>query len=408
MAKSAPSAGGLAQALRQHGAAYLANHALSTPQAKAWRAILACRTAALGGQQLACEACGHSHWQYHSCRNRHCPTCGSRAKDAWLQGRLAEVLNVPYAHLVFTLPHSLNGLYAVHPRWVIDTLFACTAQTLAQFAANPRWMGVAGGVPAFSLVLHSWTQDLRQHVHVHAVMACGVLGQGELGGDRWHTPVRKPDFLFPVQALSRVFRGKFMAALKAAHEAGQLPRDRQGDQASWCQRQRQLYQHDWVVYAKTPLGGPAAVLAYLSRYTHRTAIGNERIRQVSAQEVVFTVRSDSAGGKRTVRLGGAEFVRRFLLHVLPTGIKRIRHHGVLASACKAHKLAAARRALQMPRANQQAAESAQAFMARVAAIDVAVCPCCKRGRLRVVATLAGCKHLPMPEAAPKPRSRGPP
>ena len=313
----------------------------------------------------------------------------------------------------------MNGLYAVHPRWVIDTLFACTAQTLLEFAANPRWMGVSGGVPAFSLVLHTWTQDLRQHVHLHAVMACGVLGQdddsgsgGDGAGSRWHTPVRKPDFLFPGQALSSVFRGKYMAALKAAHVAGQLPRDRQGDQAGWCQRQRQLYRHDWVVYAKTPLGGPAQVLEYLSRYTHRTAIGNERIRKVSANEVVFTVRADDHGGKRRLRLGGAEFVRRFLLHVLPTGIKRIRHYGVLASACKAHKLAAARQALQMPCANRQATGSARAFMARVAATDVAVCPCCKRGRLRVVATLAGLQRLPMPGAEPvattKPSSRGPP
>lgn len=145
----------LAQVLRQHGAAYLATHTLSTRQAKAWRAIVACRTAALGGQQLACNACGHSHWQYHSCRNRHCPQCGARAKDAWLQGRLAEVLNVTYTHLVFTLPHSLNALYAFHPRWAIDTLFACTAQTLGEFAANPRWMGMAQGTPAFSLVLHT-------------------------------------------------------------------------------------------------------------------------------------------------------------------------------------------------------------------------------------------------------------
>ena len=183
-----------------------------------------------------------------------------RAKDAWLQGRLAEVLPVPYCHLVFTLPHSLNGLYGAHPRWVIDTLFACTAQTLAEFAANPRWMGAAGGTPAFSLVLHTWTQDLRRHIHLHAVMACGVLGQDGDGCGRWHTPVRKPDFLFPVEALSPVLRGKFLAALAAAHQAGQLERDPQGGDGPWRNRQRQLYQHDWVVYAKTPLAGPAAVL----------------------------------------------------------------------------------------------------------------------------------------------------
>ena len=391
----------LADALRQFGAAYLATHLLSTPQAKAWRGIVACRTAALGGQQLACDACGHSHWQYHSCRNRHCPQCGARAKDAGL-------LPVPYAHLVFTLPHSLNALYGAHPRWVIDTLFACTAQTLAEFAANPKWMGVAasvnGGTPAFSLVLHTWTQDLRCHIHLHAVMACGALG---LDG-QWHTPTRKPDFLFAVHALPKVFRGKFMAALAAAHQSGPIERDPQGQQAAWRDRQRQLYKHDWVVYAKTPLGGPAQVLEYLSRYTHRTAISNERIRAVRTDEVVFTVRCDAKGGKRLERLQGTEFVRRFMLHVLPTGIKRIRHYGVLASSCKGVKLCAARLALQMPVPNPQAMESAQAFMARVAQIDVLLCPVCRQGRLHITAVLAGQGRLPVPAGTVSPQSRGTP
>ena len=408
MATVAPS---VAQVLRQHGAAYLASHTLSTPQAKAWRGIVACRTAALGGQQLACDACGHSHWQYHSCRNRHCPQCGARAKDAWLQGRLAEVLPVPYAHLVFTLPHSLNALYGAHPRWVIDTLFACTAQTLSEFAANPKWMGGAGqggGKPAFSLVLHTWTQDLATHIHLHAVMACGVLSQD----GKWQTPARKPDFLFPVHALSKVFRGKFMAALAQGHKGEQLGRDPQGEDAAWRERQRQLYQHDWVVYAKTPLGGPAQVLEYLSRYTHRTAIGNQRIRAVTEQSVVFSVRADDKGGKRHVRLGGAEFVRRFLLHVLPTGIKRIRHYGVLASACKAQKLAQAREALQMPTPNPVAIESAGEFLQRVARMDAQQCPCCGRGRLRTVAVLRSPTRLPAPGAVdparPAALCRGPP
>jgi hypothetical protein len=394
----------LADALRQFGATYLATHVLSTPQAKAWRGIVACRTPALGGQRLDCDTCGHSHWQYHSCRNRHCPQCGMRAKDAWLQGRLAEVLDVPYAHLVFTLPHSLNALYGAHPRWVIDTLFACTAQTLSEFAANPKWMGATGGTPAFSLVLHTWTQDLQRHIHLHAVMACGVLDKQ----DQWHSPVRKPDFLFPVQALSKVFRGKFMQALAAAHRNGQIERDPQSQNAAWQTRQQQLYKHDWVVYAKTPLGGPAQVLEYLSRYTHRTAISNERIRAISTQEVVFTVRADDKGGKRRVRLDGAEFVRRFLLHVLPTGIKRIRHYGVLASGCKSYKLSAARLALQMPAANARAMESAQGFMARVARLDVSLCPCCKIGRLHVTAVLPGQARLPTPAGVVAQQSRGPP
>jgi non-ribosomal peptide synthetase component F len=231
---------------------------------------------------------------------------------------LADVLPVPYAHLVFTLPHSLNALYGAHPRWVIDTLFASAAQTLSEFAANPRWMGTEKGTPAFSLVLHTWTQDLRRHLHVHAVMACGVLG----AGGQWHTPTRKPDFLFPVQALSKVFRAKFMQAFVQARAQADLPRDPCQASSDWRNRQHQLYKHQWVVYTKTPLGGPAQVLDYLSRYTHRTAIGNERIKATTAAEVVFTVRADDKGGKRRVRLPGAEFIGRFLAHVLPTGIKR--------------------------------------------------------------------------------------
>ena len=395
----------LADALRQHGPAYLAKHLLSTPQAKAWRGIVACRTAALGGQHLACDACGHSHWQYHSCRNRHCPQCGARAKDAWLQGRLAEVLPVPYAHLVFTLPHSLNALYGAHPRWVIDTLFACAAKTLTEFAANPRWMRVADGQPAFSLVLHTWTQELTLHLHVHAVMACGVLAQD----GRWSAPARKADFLFPVRALSQVYRGKFMTALAAARKDDSIKDDPQAEPAAWAQRQRQLYKHDWVVYAKTPLGGPAQVLEYLSRYTHRTAIGNQRIKAVMAREVVFSARADSKGGKRTVRLAGAEFVRRFLQHVLPTGLKRIRHYGVLASACKSQKLARARKALAMPAPKPPALESATHFLRRVSSIEAAQCPHCKVGTLRVLETLTGRGRLPAPLGqAPRASCRGPP
>ena len=394
----------LADVLRQHGPAYLTKHTLNTPQAKAWRGIVACRTAALGGQQMACNACEYRHWQYHSCRNRHCPQCGARAKDTWLQGRLAEVLTVPYAHLVFTLPHDLNGLYSVHTRWVIDTLFTCTAQTLQEFAANGKWMKHADGTPAFSLVLHTWTQDLQRHVHLHAVMACGVLAKD----GHWVTPARKPDFLFPVHALSKVFRGKFMAALAIAHKNGQIEHDPQSQDATWRARHRQLYKHDWVVYAKTPLGGPAQVLEYLSRYTHRTAISNERIRSVSKNEVAFMVRANDKGAKRLERLDGAEFVRRFLMHVLPSGIKRIRHYGILASACKKIKLNAARLALQMPDIDLQAVESAQGFMARVARIDVLQCPHCKLGALHVVATLAGGAQLPSPGSMITTQNRGPP
>jgi hypothetical protein len=265
-------------------------------------------------------------------------------------------------------------------------------------------MGAGNATAAFSLVLHTWTQDLRLHIHVHAVMACGVLDQE----GQWHAPVRQPDFLFPVHALSKVFRGKFVAALIRARHQGDIEHDPQGGSKAWCERQRQLYKHDWVVYAKAPLGGPAQVLEYLSRYTHRTATSNERIRAINSEEVAFTVRANDQGGKRLVRLQGQEFVRRFLWHILPTGIKRIRHYGVLAPGCKGIKLSAARAALQMPPSSPQAMESAQGFMARVAKMDVGLCPCCRLGRLQVVAVLQGQARLPAPTCAVAPHSRGPP
>jgi hypothetical protein len=327
---------------------------------------------------------------------------------------LAEVLNVPYAHLVFTLPHKLHSLYRSHPRWVIDTLFACTARTLNEFAANPRWMGVRGGQGAFSLVLHTWGQDLRQHLHLHAVMACGVLSPD----GRWALPSRKPDFLFPVHALSSVFRAHFMAALKglagSRAELDEAKRDPKRDPNLTAEGRRALYRHHWVVYAKTPLGGPAQVLDYLSRYTHRTAIGNERIKAISNKdEVVFSVRADAHGGKRRVTLAGDEFIRRFMLHILPSGIQRIRHYGVLANGCKKTQLARARQALNQPAPNPSAQEAAQDFMARVARIDVLRCPQCQHGPLRVVERLGGAKRLPLP-GAPVPtfllagQARGPP
>ncbi len=199
-----------------------------------------------------------------------------------------------------------------------------------------------------------------------------------------------------------------LAKQSRAHHHGDIGHDPQGDAKAWCARQHQLYKHDWVVYAQTPLGGSAQILEYLSRYTHRTAIGNERIRAVSDQEVAFTVRANDQGGKRVLRLQGDEFVRRFLLHVLPIGIKCIRHYGVQASSCKGVKLNAARQALQMPLPHPQAMRSAQGFMARVAQMDVGVCPCCKIGRLHVSAVLPGSTRLPTPTCVVWPQGRGTP
>jgi hypothetical protein len=394
----------LAQVFETFGAEYLNTHGVSAPQAKVVRAVRNCRTAALGGHCLACDDCGQREYVYHSCRNRHCPTCQTRAKEDWTRRRIAELLPAPYAHLVFTLPHALNDLTAVHDRWVYDTLLVVVAETLLEFAGNPRWLGAE---PAFTAILHTWTQDLRRHVHVHVLIACGGL---DPAGD-WVEPKRDPRFLFPVHALSRVFRAKFLDALDTARRSGTLPRDPAVEPHAWSLRRKALLKHDWVVYAKAPLGGPAKVLEYLSRYTHRTAISNERIVAIREDEVLLRVRADESGGTRVIRLPGPIFLGRFLQHVLPPGFKRIRHYGLLAAAHKRERLGQARQALQAPEPSLPAVEAAADFLRRVAQRDIACCPRCGQRTLRVVAVLLpDCAAVmrPYPALAPPPTCRGPP
>ena len=384
--------GGLAEVLRRHGPRYLATHDLSAAKAKVWRAILGCRTAALGGHVETCDACGTTRHVYHSCRNRHCPQCQTRAKEAWLVQRRRELLPVPYFHLVFTLPHDLNGLIGLAPRAIYETLFGAVAATLTEFAANPRWLG---GTPAFSLVLHTWKQDLGRHVHVHALVAGGALtASGE-----WRSSKR--GFLFPVQALSRVFRGKFVAALKAGRTSGPLAAAT-ADADAWRRLLARLHAHAWVVYARQPLGGPAQVLEYLGRYTHRVAISNERIVGVDDREVRFRVRAEASGHtRRTLAVPAQTFIDRFLLHVLPKGFKRIRHYGLLGPAGKAVKLARARAALSVPAPDPVIVESVAAFLRRIDRAAWARCPHCGQGAFVPTAAIA-----PIPLHVPF--SRGPP
>jgi site-specific recombinase XerD len=371
----------LAQVCLTFGAESLDGHGVSSPQVKVLRAVLDCRTPALGGHCLACEDCGQRESVYHSCRNRHCPTCQTRAKDAWTRQRLIELLPVPYGHLVFTLPHALNSLTAAHPRWVYDTLMHTVAATLTEFAAHPRWWSAE---PAFTAVLQTWTQDLRRHVHLHVLIACGGLDQH----GNWVEPKRNNRFLVPVHALSRVFRAQFHDALDAARQAGKLPRDPAAAAKDFAERRRNLLKHDGVVYAKTPLGGPAEVLGSLSRYTHRTAVSNERIVAIRDGHVLLRVRADDQGGQRVIRIHGPAFIGRFLQQVLPPGFKRIRHFGLLSSAHQRDRLGLARAALQAPQPSPPALEAAGDFMRRVAKQEIDRCPGCGQGRLRVVAVLS--------------------
>ena len=391
MVRAAPRVG-LAEVLRRHGPAYLAAHPLSVAKAKVWRAILACRTAALGGHLELCDACGTTRHVYHSCRNRHCPLCQTRAKEAWLAARRREVLPVPYFHLVFTLPHDLNGLIGQCPRALYEMLFGAVSATLTEFAANPRWLG---GMAAFTLVLHTWKQDLGRHVHAHALMAGGAL---RMDG-QW--VAAKRGFLFPVKALSKVFRVKFVAALRAARQGGKL-NEAQLVEHTWRDLLACVHKHDWVVYAKEPLGGPEQVLDYLGRYTHRVAISNERILGIGAGTVSVRVRDSAHGNrKRTLRLPAQTFIERFLLHVLPKGFKRIRHYGLIGPAHKTTRLAAARAALDAPAPDPLLVESVETFMRRIDQHQRLRCPHCGRGQFVPTAPIA-------PVPLPLLHLRGPP
>lgn len=361
------------------------------------RAIASCRTEAMGGHVAACEQCGVVHYCYHSCRNRHCPKCQTRAKEQWLERQRLQLLPVRYFHVVFTVPHELNALTQLNARSMYRLLFNVAAATLQSFADNPKWLG---GELGFTLVLHTWSQTLTQHPHVHGLVTGGALTPvGE-----WRSA--KPGFLFPVQALSRVFRAKYLDALNALRTKRQLKlTDLLQTDAQWKTALDALCKQAWVVYLKPPLAGPEQVLEYLARYTHRIAISNERLVSVTDQEVRFRYRPPRGSAtheKKTMRLSHDEFLRRFLLHVLPARFKRIRHYGLIANRNKEKNLAAARAVLHASAPMPNSAESAEAFLKRVSGRDPTRCRRCHHGTLIVIL------HLPPPTRLPDLRATGPP
>jgi len=384
----------VADIFRAHGAAYRRTHALARAPRRAMQAIETCRTAALGGHRETCDTCGAERIAYNSCRNRHCPKCQTLAKERWLAARRAELLPVEYFHVVFTLPHALNALAQGNPRVIYTLLFRAVAATLTTFGRDPRHLGGDLGGTA---ILHTWGQNLSQHLHLHCVVAGGALTQD---GARWIAA--PPGFLFPVRALARVFRGKYLQALHRAFTTGQLlfagSLASLADPEAFATWLRGLRQHDWVVYAKRPFAGPTQILEYLGRYTHRVAISNERL--VSHTDGVVRFRwKDYADGDRVkiMTLAAEEFIRRFLLHVVPGGFVRIRHFGFLANRTRRAKLARCRALLHQPPSPATAAiESAPALMLRLTGIDIERCPLCHQGRLHVTAILA-----PTPLATPR-------
>jgi hypothetical protein len=296
---------------------------------KVLTAIERCRTAAMGGHLDQCSGCGHRAISYNSCRNRHCPKCQSQACERWLEARRAELLPTPYAHVVFTLPHQLASLALQNKEVIYGLLFRASAQTLIEIASDARRLGAEIG---FFSVLHTWNQKLQHHPHVHCVVPAGGLSRDHT---RWVSP-RNPRFFLPVDVLSEVFRGKFLEGLRQAHASGHLRFH--GLLRGWSQPRlfrsliRQLSALRWVVYSKPPFGGPEQVLRYLGAYTHRVAISNRRLVHFQNDQVTFRWRDSAHKNKqRLLTLPVDEFLRRFLLHVLPRGFVRIRHFGFLAS-----------------------------------------------------------------------------
>jgi Putative transposase/Transposase zinc-binding domain len=355
---------------------------LTPEQRRTLNDLAACRTAALGGHVLECPECGHQQIAYNSCGNRHCPTCQATASARWLEARAAELLPVPYFHLVFTLPDALNPIALAHPRVVYDLLLRCAAETVLEVAANPDHLGARTGVLT---VLHTWGQTLQFHPHVHCVVPGGGLSE-----DRTCWVGSRRDFFLPVRVLSRVFRGKFLAGLRAASAAGRLRLSgRCGEEVAeeFERRVSAAVRTDWVVYAKPPFGGPEVVLKYLARYTHRVAISDGRLVDFEDGIVTFRYRDYAHGNrKRVMKLSASEFVRRFLLHVLPAGFVRIRRYGILSNRQHQADLARCRELLGGGAAAEPGPEEPVKVPEGAESITpTRICPCCGAGRMIVIA-----------------------
>ena len=354
---------------RNHGPAWRQTHAghVSLDQLKVMSAIERCRTAALGGHVARCEDCAYTTIAYNSCRNRHCPKCQGAAAREWLAAREADLLPVPYYHVVFTLPAAIADIAYQNKAVVYDLLFKASAETMLTIAADRRHLGARIGITS---VLHTWGSALTHHPHVHMIVPGGGISPD---GQRWVSC--RPGFFLPVRVLSRLFRRLFLDKLVAAHQAGRLSffgdNVHLADTASFAAFLAPLRKAEWVVYAKRPFGGPEAVLAYLSRYTHRVAIANSRLTAVDEQGVTFKWKDYRIEGRdryKCMTLATDEFIRRFLIHVLPSGFHRIRHYGLFAKSSCADNIARARELLAVAKPEAQPTTAADP--------SKPTCPCC--------------------------------
>jgi len=385
----------VADVLASFAARYRGRHAPSAEQERVLGELPLCRTAALGGHKLECDRCGHQEISYNSCRNRHCPRCQAAARAAWLAEREADLLDVPYFHVVFTLPHELAAVALQNQRLCYGLLFRAAARTLRTIAADPAHLGAEIG---FLAVLHTWTQTLLHHPHVHCVVPGGGISPDQ---SRWIAC--RDGFFLPVSVLSRLFRRLYLTGLHKAFTEGELALhgrlETLRDSQSWASLLARVRAKEWVVYAKPPFGGPVQVLKYLARYTHRVAISNARIVAIDGEHVRFLWKDRAHGGRsRCMTLPGIEFVRRFLLHVLPKGFVRIRHFGFLANRARETKLPLVRGLI----AARAAPNSTEAPAAEAPRSDLAVepspeaddrCPSCELGRMRRAGVIPPSREL---------------
>lgn len=385
----------VADIVRLYGDSYRQLYPVSPGQQQGLEAIAACRTAQLGGHVEQCAQCGFERYAYHSCRNRHCPKCQSFTKAQWVADRQADLLPVPYFHTVFTLPHALNALVLGNKRLLLGLLFTAASQTLLQFGRH-NLGGQLGGI----MVLHTWDQLLNVHFHVHCLVPGGALADA---GTRW-VPTH-PAFLFPVKALGTVFRAKFLEALEHARTIAALTfNDTTAVFATpqgFAHLLDQLSTTAWVVYAKAPFAGPAQVVDYLGRYTHRIALTNSRLIDVRDGHVCFTYRNRRNGDTlEQMTVDAHTFLHRFLLHVLPPGFVRLRHYGFLANRCKARTLPQCRQLLNhTPPPPPRQRLTVTQWMQQVVGVDLTQCPQCGARPLQ---------RRPIPAAALLPRPRSPP
>ncbi len=372
-------------------------HRLSAHQQRTLSAIERCRTSTLGGHIDACDSCGHLHISYNSCRNRHCPKCQGVNKEMFSIEQEELLLPVAYYHMVFTLPHELNVLCISNPKIMYGLLFEAAWHTLNTLARDDKWLGAKTAV---TMVLHTWSQSLQLHPHVHCIVPNGGLDKA----GNWQYPRKsgadgQGRFLFPVAAMKKLYRGYFMAQLKAKIEAGELdlPADFPSGKAykSW---KNTLYEKDWVVYTKQPFSGVKKVVDYLARYSHRVAITNHRIKNISDTEVTFEYKDYKDGAKKKqMTLKGEEFLRRFCLHILPKGFRKVRKYGLVSNASKKTDIPKARKALGM-RLQAELSNSKERkakALARLFGNEVNQCPYCKSGKMQTIGILPPERAPPM-------------